>query len=88
MQKNRIASLLAASMLAVGAVSLAAHADGDKKKDKTAQKDKAKEAKGHAAIEVGSKVPDFTATDANGKAVKFSDFAGKTVVLEIGRAHV
>lgn len=82
MKQNRFVSIFAASMLALGAVSLAAHADGDSKKKGAAQKDKAKDSKGHVAIEVGAKVPDFTATDVNGKQVKFSEFAGKTVVLE------
>lgn len=81
MKQNRIVSMFAASLLALGAVSLAAQADGTaKKKGDAAQK--TKDSKGHPAIEVGAKVPDFTATDANGKSVKFSDFAGKTVVLE------
>lgn len=36
----------------------------------------------HAAVEIGKAAPDFTATDSNGKTVKLSDYAGKTVVLE------
>jgi len=81
MKKNRLVPMLAASVLALGAVSLAAQADGNgKKKGDAAQK--AKDSKGQAAIEVGAKVPDFTATDVSGKPVKFSSFAGKTVVLE------
>jgi cytochrome oxidase Cu insertion factor (SCO1/SenC/PrrC family) len=32
--------------------------------------------------QVGQKAPDFTGTDTNGKTVKLSDYAGKTVVLE------
>ena len=83
MKQNRLVSMFAASVLALGAVSLAAQADGNgKKKNDAAQKDKGKDSKGQPAIEVGAKVPDFTATDAAGKPVKFSDFAGKTVVLE------
>lgn len=35
-----------------------------------------------AAISVGKPAPDFTGTDSNGKAVRLSDFTGKTVVLE------
>ena len=35
-----------------------------------------------AAPEIGKPAPDFTATDLDGKAVKLSDFKGKTVVLE------
>lgn len=35
-----------------------------------------------AALEPGQPAPDFTATDVDGKTVKLSDFAGKTVVLE------
>jgi alkyl hydroperoxide reductase subunit AhpC len=34
------------------------------------------------AATVGQAAPDFTLTDVNGKAVKLSDFKGKTVVLE------
>lgn len=36
----------------------------------------------HAVVEIGKAAPDFTATDSNGKTVKLSDYAGKTVVLE------
>ncbi len=36
----------------------------------------------HAAPEVGKPAPDFSATDANGKTVKLSDFRGKIAVLE------
>ena len=35
----------------------------------------------HAAT-IGQSAPDFTLTDVNGKAVKLSEFKGKTVVLE------
>jgi peroxiredoxin len=35
-----------------------------------------------AKPEIGKPAPDFTGTDVNGKAVKLSDFKGKTVVLE------
>jgi len=35
-----------------------------------------------AAPETGKPAPDFSATDANGKTVKLSDYKGKTVVLE------
>jgi len=81
MKQNRLISMFAVGVLALGAVSLAAQADGtSKKKGDAAQK--AKDSKGHTAIEVGAKVPDFTATDASGKQVKFSEYAGKTVVLE------
>jgi hypothetical protein len=34
------------------------------------------------AATVGQAAPDFSLTDVNGKAVKLSDFKGKTVVLE------
>ena len=34
------------------------------------------------AVEIGKSAPDFSATDINGKTVKFSDYAGKIVVLE------
>jgi peroxiredoxin len=36
----------------------------------------------HAAPAVGQNAPDFTLSDASGKAVKLSDFRGKHVVLE------
>jgi len=36
----------------------------------------------HAAPSVGQAAPDFALNDANGKAVKLSDFRGKYVVLE------
>jgi len=36
----------------------------------------------HAVPAVGQAAPDFTLSDANGKAVKLSDFRGKHVVLE------
>jgi peroxiredoxin len=35
-----------------------------------------------AGATAGQAAPDFAATDSNGKAVKLSDFKGKTVVLE------
>ena len=34
------------------------------------------------AVTVGQAAPDFSLTDVNGKAVKLSEFKGKTVVLE------
>jgi peroxiredoxin len=34
------------------------------------------------AVEVGKPAPEFTGTDINGKTVKLSDYAGKTVVIE------
>jgi peroxiredoxin len=34
------------------------------------------------AVEIGKSAPDFSATDINGKTVKFSDYKGKIVVLE------
>ena len=34
------------------------------------------------AVDVGSVAPDFSLVDQNGKTVKLSDYAGKTVVLE------
>jgi peroxiredoxin len=37
---------------------------------------------GPQTAEVGSKAPDFTVTDSNGKEQKLSSYAGKTVVLE------
>jgi peroxiredoxin Q/BCP len=33
------------------------------------------------ALAVGSKAPDFTTKDTNGKTVSLSDFAGKTVIM-------
>jgi peroxiredoxin len=35
-----------------------------------------------ASAVVGSKAPDFTATDSNGKTLRLGDFAGKPVILE------
>ncbi|MDZ4083551.1 MAG: thioredoxin family protein [Bdellovibrionales bacterium] len=35
-----------------------------------------------ANVKVGEKAPDFTLVDSNGKSVKLSAYAGKTVVLE------
>ena len=34
------------------------------------------------AVETGKPAPDFMGTDINGKTVKLSDYAGKTVVIE------
>ncbi|MBV5284587.1 MAG: thioredoxin family protein [Methyloversatilis discipulorum] len=36
----------------------------------------------HAAPRIGEPAPTFTAVDSNGRTVKLSDFAGKTVVME------
>lgn len=36
----------------------------------------------HAGVETGKPAPDFTLADENGKAVKLSDYKGRTVVLE------
>ena len=36
----------------------------------------------HAVPKIGEPAPAFSATDSDGKTVKLSDFAGKTVVLE------
>lgn len=36
----------------------------------------------HAAPRIGEPAPAFTAVDSNGRTVKLSDFAGKTVVME------
>ena len=33
------------------------------------------------ALSVGTKAPEFTVKDTNGKTVSLSDFAGKTVVM-------
>lgn len=35
-----------------------------------------------AAVDIGSKAPDFTLTDSMGKTRSLSDFAGKNVILE------
>jgi peroxiredoxin len=35
-----------------------------------------------ASVKVGAKAPDFTLVDSNGKSVRLSSYAGKTVVLE------
>ncbi|MFM7809824.1 MAG: redoxin family protein [Planctomycetota bacterium] len=72
MQKNRFLSLLAASAVALGAVSLAM-ADkekGEKKEQKA------------GAVEIGSAAPDFKLPTADGKTVSLADFKGKTVVIE------
>lgn len=36
----------------------------------------------HAGPRIGEPAPTFTAVDSNGRTVKLSDFAGKTVVME------
>lgn len=36
----------------------------------------------HAAPRIGEPAPAFTAVDSNGRTVKLSDFAGRTVVME------
>lgn len=36
----------------------------------------------HAAPRIGEPAPSFTAVDSNGRSVKLSDFAGRTVVME------
>jgi len=36
---------------------------------------------GHPLLKPGDKAPDFVGRDHNGKTVKLSDFAGKSVVL-------
>jgi peroxiredoxin len=50
--------------------------DEPKKKDEEPKKDAAMKAV------IGKPAPDFSLTDLDGKAVKLSDFKGKTVVLE------
>ena len=79
MKNRRIVPVLAATLLAFGSAALAVQSEGKKKSDNASHKDKEHKEK---ALEIGAKVPDFSATDASGKTVKFSDFAGKTVVLE------
>jgi peroxiredoxin len=89
--KNRFTSLLACSALVFCAASYSLADDGaTKKKDKDTQaaagaekadhKDKADHKAKH--VKVGDKVPNFAMTDAAGKSLQFSDFAGKTVVMQ------
>ena len=77
-----VAALLASASLALASIALAQDSAGAPKGDESSHKSKHKESKETKAVEVGAKVPDFTATDVDGKPVKFSDYAGKTVVLE------
>ncbi len=44
-------------------------------------------AAGAADLNVGDKAPDFTATDIDGKEVKFSSFLGKRVSLTFNRGN-
>ncbi len=73
MKKNCLLSMFAASVLALGAVAIAANSEQDKKPSKEVKAEKA---------EIGKPAPAFTLTTAEGKSVSLSDFAGKTVVLE------
>ena len=41
----------------------------------------------HAAPRIGEPAPAFTAVDSNGRTVKLSDFAGKTVVISHHAPH-
>jgi peroxiredoxin len=82
MKNTRLIAVLVSSAFAFTAVAVAS--DGIKPGRIAGAvlrggKDKDKDAK---VLKIGDKVPDFTATDVNGKQVKFSDFAGKTVVLQ------
>lgn len=82
MKNTRLIAVLASSVFALSAVALAA--DGIRPgpgriAGAVLRGGKDKDAK---VLKIGDKVPDFTATDVNGKSVKFSDFAGKTVVLQ------
>ncbi|MCE9618396.1 MAG: redoxin family protein [Planctomycetes bacterium] len=90
MKHSRITPILACSALLFCAASYSM-ADDTKKdkgtqtaptgKDKAEHKDKA-DHKDNKKVKVGDKVSNFTMTDASGKSLQFSDFAGKTVVLE------
>lgn len=84
MKNTRLLALLVSSACLFSAAVVVAEASaapaalrGDKDK-----KEEKKESKEHKALKIGDKVPDFAATDVNGKPVKFSDYAGKTVVLQ------
>jgi peroxiredoxin len=80
MKNTRLIAVLVSSAFAFTAVAVAS--DGIKPgriADAALRGGKDKDAK---VLKIGDKVPDFTATDVNGKQVKFSDFAGKTVVLQ------
>ena len=85
MNRHRsIVALFAGASLALASIALAQDSGGAPKGGENSHKSKHKDAerKESKAVEVGSKVPDFAGKDINGKEVKFSDFAGKTVVLE------
>ena len=86
MTHHRIATVFAAASLAFASAALAQDAgatpkNGDAAAHKSKKKD-SKDSKEHKAVEVGAKVPDFSATDVDGKTVKLSDYSGKTMVLE------
>ena len=81
MKHSRLTALLTGSALLFCAATFAM-AD-DTKKDK--KHDKASETTTDTKekrVKVGEQVPNFTMTDVNGKTLQFSDFSGKTVVME------
>ena len=75
MTKNHIVNLFAIASLSLASAALAQDAGAaPKNADAPAHKEKKekgeKKAKEHKAVEVGEKVPDFSATDVDGKTVK------------------
>jgi peroxiredoxin len=84
------AAVAAVAFLAVPAV-MAQQTTETKDTQKAHQTQKAEKVQGQpgkvekaasAAAKVGSQAPEFTLTDTDGKEVKLSSFAGKTVVIE------
>jgi peroxiredoxin len=86
MMSKKILGVLAASGVALCAVSFTAVAEppkdqpaGEKHADKKADK---KDEKSAPKLAVGQKAPEFSLTDTDGKTVKLADFKDKIVVLE------
>lgn len=80
MKNTRLIAVLVSSAFAFTAVAVAS--DGIKPGHIAGAVLRGGKDKDAKSLKIGDKVPDFTATDVNGKSVKFSDFAGKTVVLQ------
>ncbi len=80
MKHSRLTALLTGCALLFGAATFAMADDTkkDKKHDKAAAATDTKEKR----VKVGEQVPNFSMTDVNGKTMQFSDFSGKTVVME------
>jgi len=81
MKHSRLTALLTGSALLFCAATFAMADDTkkDKKHDKSAETSTDTKEK---RVKVGEQVPNFTMTDVNGKTMQFSDFSGKTVVME------